>query len=189
LYRTLDTSHRRIEVQDRLRASTWCVHRWVRFRTSAPLPKFVTHRRNLQHELRKQRGTSNFMILVRLLNLRFLNERAARNDRNLKFAALVDRTQHTCHCTIPGSGLAWRTKYSCCFATSSTRKQSSMARVDGPVSNSSSFLMWSIFALMTCCCIANAPSSTDRTERKERRQRLFSHYADTARQRCAKGGR
>jgi hypothetical protein len=26
---------------------------------------------------------------VRLLNLRFLNERAARNDRNLKFAALV----------------------------------------------------------------------------------------------------
>ena len=28
------------------------------------------------------------MILVRLLNLRFLNERAARNDRNLKFAAL-----------------------------------------------------------------------------------------------------
>jgi hypothetical protein len=28
------------------------------------------------------------MILVRLLNLRFLNERAASNDRNLKFAAL-----------------------------------------------------------------------------------------------------
>jgi hypothetical protein len=29
------------------------------------------------------------MNLVRLLNLRFLNERAATNDRNLKFAALV----------------------------------------------------------------------------------------------------
>jgi hypothetical protein len=160
LCRTLDTSHYRIEVQDRLRVSTWCVHRCVRFRTSAPLPKFVTHRRNLKHELRKLRDTSNFMILVRLLNLRFLNERAARNDRNLKFAALVDRTQHACHCTIPGSGLAWRTKYSCCFATSSARKQSSMARVDGSVSNSSSFLMWSIFALTTCCCMANAPSST-----------------------------
>src|SRR5215471_19607763 len=29
------------------------------------------------------------MILVRLLNLRFLDERAARNGRNLKFAALA----------------------------------------------------------------------------------------------------
>jgi hypothetical protein len=29
------------------------------------------------------------MNLVRLLNLRFLNELAATNDRNLKFAALV----------------------------------------------------------------------------------------------------
>src|SRR5215470_1135122 len=33
------------------------------------------------------------MILVRLLNLRFLNERAARIDRNLKFAALVRRQE------------------------------------------------------------------------------------------------
>jgi hypothetical protein len=30
------------------------------------------------------------MNLVRLLNLRFLNELAATNDRNLKFAALAD---------------------------------------------------------------------------------------------------
>src|SRR5712691_2211978 len=35
------------------------------------------------------KGTSNFMILVRLLNLRFLTEHAAMNDRNLKFAALA----------------------------------------------------------------------------------------------------
>ena len=75
-------------------------------------------------------------------------------------SGLVDRTQHACHCTIPDSGLAWRTKYSCCFATPSARKQSSMPRVGGSVSDSSSFLIWSIFALMTCCCIANAPSST-----------------------------
>jgi hypothetical protein len=32
------------------------------------------------------------MNLVRLLNLRFLNELAATNDRNLKFAALVVST-------------------------------------------------------------------------------------------------
>jgi hypothetical protein len=35
------------------------------------------------------------MILVRLLNLRFLNEHAAMNDRNLKFAALVARLDGT----------------------------------------------------------------------------------------------
>src|SRR5712691_495275 len=64
--------------------------RLARSSTSAPLPKFVIHRGNLQHELRKQRGTSNSMILVRLLNLRFLTEHAAMNDRNLKFAALAD---------------------------------------------------------------------------------------------------
>src|SRR5262249_17636377 len=60
-------------------------------RASAPLPKFVIHRRNLQHELRKQRGTSNFMILVRLLNLRFLNEHAARMIGTSNSPALVPR--------------------------------------------------------------------------------------------------
>jgi hypothetical protein len=34
------------------------------------------------------------MILVRLLNLRFLNEHAAMTDRNLKFAALVLSRTH-----------------------------------------------------------------------------------------------
>ena len=88
-------------------------------------------------------------------------------------SGLVDKTQHACHWTIPHSGLAWRTRYSCCFATSSARKQSSMARVGGSVSDSSSFLMWSIFALMTCCCIANAPTRQNRTERKERSHNVF----------------
>src|SRR5215510_7971628 len=45
--------------------------------TSAPLPKFVIHRSNLWHELRKQKGTSKYMILVPLIDLKFLNERAA----------------------------------------------------------------------------------------------------------------
>ena len=47
------------------------------WRTSAPLPKFVMHRSNLRHELRKQRGTSKSMILVPLFDLKFLNEPAA----------------------------------------------------------------------------------------------------------------
>src|SRR5262249_5813135 len=44
---------------------------------SAPLPKFVIHRGTLGHELRKQGGTSKFMILVPLSDLKFLNEFAA----------------------------------------------------------------------------------------------------------------
>src|SRR5258708_12696457 len=48
-----------------------------RLTPSAPLPKFVIHRSNLLHELRKQRGTSKFMILVPLFDLKFLNELAA----------------------------------------------------------------------------------------------------------------
>src|SRR5215470_14433179 len=46
-------------------------------RTSAPLPKFVNHRGNHRHELRKQRGTSKFMTLVPLFDLKFLTEFAA----------------------------------------------------------------------------------------------------------------
>ena len=56
---------------------------------SGPIPKFVNVRGILRYELRNLRTTSNSMNLVRLLNLRFLNELAATNDRNLKFAALV----------------------------------------------------------------------------------------------------
>jgi len=40
--------------------------------SSAPFPKFVIRRGNLCHELRKQRGTSKFMILVPLFDLKFL---------------------------------------------------------------------------------------------------------------------
>src|SRR5882757_9451524 len=46
-------------------------------RSSAPLPKFVIHCGTLWHELRKQRGTGNSMILVPLFDLKFLSERAA----------------------------------------------------------------------------------------------------------------
>src|SRR5438067_13632502 len=44
---------------------------------SGPLPKFVIHRGTTRHELRKQRGTSNSMILVPLFDLKFLTEFAA----------------------------------------------------------------------------------------------------------------
>ena len=45
--------------------------------TSAPIPKFASYRGEFDCELRNQRSTSNSMILVRLLNLKFLNEYAA----------------------------------------------------------------------------------------------------------------
>src|SRR6516225_7853527 len=44
---------------------------------SAPLPKFVVHRRTVLHELRKQRGTSGYMIVVPPFDLKFLHELAA----------------------------------------------------------------------------------------------------------------
>src|SRR5262249_36416175 len=44
---------------------------------SAPLSKFVIHCSTTRHELRKQRGTSKFMILVPLFDLKFLGEFAA----------------------------------------------------------------------------------------------------------------
>src|SRR5258705_3823531 len=56
--------------------------------TSGPIPKLVNARGIIWYELRNLRTTSNSMNLVRLLNLRFLNELAATSDRNLKFAAL-----------------------------------------------------------------------------------------------------
>ena len=46
--------------------------------TSAPIPKFVSYRGTLVYELRNQRSTSNLLILVRLLNLKFLFGIAAR---------------------------------------------------------------------------------------------------------------
>jgi hypothetical protein len=44
---------------------------------SVPIPKFAIPCGQLSRELRKQRGTSNLMILVPLLDLKFLNELAA----------------------------------------------------------------------------------------------------------------
>src|SRR6266436_96115 len=60
-------------------------------RTSAPLPKFVIHRSAPGHELRKQRGTSKFMILVPLFDLKFLNEPRRDCCRNFKSAALATK--------------------------------------------------------------------------------------------------
>jgi hypothetical protein len=54
-----------------------CVFAAVQRGSSAPLPKFVFHRGTLCHELRKQRGTSKFMFLVRLFDLKLLTELAA----------------------------------------------------------------------------------------------------------------
>ena len=44
---------------------------------SVPIPKFAHPRGTLRCELRNQRDTSNFIILVRHLDLKFLNELAA----------------------------------------------------------------------------------------------------------------
>src|SRR6266540_1515412 len=49
----------------------------IRMRSSAPFPKFVIYFGTLSHELRKQRGTSKYMVLVPLFDLKFLNELAA----------------------------------------------------------------------------------------------------------------
>src|SRR6202040_2113432 len=56
---------------------------------SGPIPKFASAWVTFRCELRNLRTTSNFMILVRFLNLKFLNKLAASNDRNFKFTALV----------------------------------------------------------------------------------------------------
>ena len=44
---------------------------------SVPIPKFASLCSTFVCELRNQRDTSNLMILVRSLNLKFLNEGAA----------------------------------------------------------------------------------------------------------------
>ena len=64
-------------------AASWRNCRRGRFMTmlpgnaSAPIPKFASYRGEFDCELRNQRSTSNSMILVRFLNLKFLNEFAA----------------------------------------------------------------------------------------------------------------
>ena len=57
--------------------------------TSVPIPKFAHPRGPLRCELRNQRDTSNFMIVVRHLDLKFLNELAAIMIGNFKSAALA----------------------------------------------------------------------------------------------------
>ena len=57
--------------------------------TSGPIPKFASARVTFGCELRNLRTTSNFYDSSAVLNLKFLNELAASNDRNSKFTALV----------------------------------------------------------------------------------------------------
>jgi hypothetical protein len=45
--------------------------------TSAPIPKFASTRGTSDANFGIKRGTSSFMILVRVLNLKFLHELAA----------------------------------------------------------------------------------------------------------------
>ena len=54
---------------------------------SAPIPKFASSRGTSDANFGIKRGTSNFMILVRVLNLKFLHELAAQMIRNFKFTA------------------------------------------------------------------------------------------------------
>jgi hypothetical protein len=49
----------------------------VHYSASVPIPKFASLCGTFVCELRNQRDTSNSMILVRSLDLKFLNERAA----------------------------------------------------------------------------------------------------------------
>jgi hypothetical protein len=58
-------------------------------RFSGPIPKFASARVTFRCELRNLRTTSNFYDSSAVLNLKFLNELAASNDRNFKFTALV----------------------------------------------------------------------------------------------------
>src|SRR6185295_20062804 len=52
-------------------------HMTNQFHPSVPIPKFASLRGTLVCELRNQRDTSNLLILVRFLDLKFLNKRAA----------------------------------------------------------------------------------------------------------------
>ena len=51
--------------------------------TSADFPKFVNHRCDLSHELRKVIGTSNFMILVPLFHLTGLKKSQVAQARQM----------------------------------------------------------------------------------------------------------
>jgi hypothetical protein len=58
--------------------------------TSARFSKFVIQRGTLEYELRKPKGTSNSMILVPLLDLKFLGRTRGTRCRNFKSAALAE---------------------------------------------------------------------------------------------------
>jgi hypothetical protein len=49
----------------------------IRDHPSVPVPKFAHPRATLKCELRNQRDTSNFLMLVRSLDLKFLSKLAA----------------------------------------------------------------------------------------------------------------
>src|SRR6476619_4516457 len=61
----------------RVRSSYRDCHTARRAAASVAFPTFVSFRSTRFYERRKQRNTSNFMILVRHLDLKFLNELAA----------------------------------------------------------------------------------------------------------------
>src|SRR5579864_9682466 len=63
--------------------------KWAK-RTSAHFPKFVLHRSDHFHELRKAMGTGKLTILVPLFYLTFLERICRKWCRNVKEAALVD---------------------------------------------------------------------------------------------------
>jgi hypothetical protein len=69
----------------------------------APIPKFASTRGTSDANFGIKRGTSNFMILVRFLNLKFLHELAAPNDRNFKFTALDCRRSGRLPGNLPAS--------------------------------------------------------------------------------------
>src|SRR6267142_672273 len=74
-----------------------------------PIPKFASHRGALSCELRNQTGTSNFMILVRLLDLEFLHELAAQLIGTAKSAALAPRRRLAQ--TPPATRVRYRGRY------------------------------------------------------------------------------
>src|SRR6266542_3524738 len=77
-------------------------------RAGAPFPKFVIHCGILLRELRKQRGTSKYMILVPLFDLKFLNELAASavgtsNRRHWRNLGSVARIAEAAVLTVPSA--------------------------------------------------------------------------------------
>src|SRR6516165_83494 len=69
--------------------------RRLRRAPSVPIPKFASACGISGANFGIKRDTSTFLILVRVLNLKFLHERAGNNDRNFKFTAPDGRAMLT----------------------------------------------------------------------------------------------